>query len=91
MSWEYQTEYNKLLDILDQDNRPWRPIALIPKDGTRVYIKCGLRYDGSTYYDVGQYEDYTNLWWYTGELDGEFNTEFGNCMEMHGWKTVDVS
>ena len=90
MTWEYTAEYNKLLDVLDQDTRPWRPIALIPEDGTKVYIKCGLSTSGVTLYDVGQYEDYTKRgWWYDGDLKGEFDTEFGNCMELHGWKLVE--
>lgn len=87
MTWEYTTEYNKLLDVLDQDTRPWRPSTLIPKDGTKVYIKCGLSTSGKILYDVGQYEDYTNFFGVAG-LNGEFNTEFGNCMEIHGWKVV---
>lgn len=90
MTWEYREEYDKLLTILDKDSRPWRPMALIPEDGTRVYIKCGLGSFGETLYDVGHYEDYTKRWWYDGKLDGDFCTDFGNCMEMHGWKLVDI-
>lgn len=93
MTWEYREEYNKLLEILDQDNRPWRPASLLPNDGTKVFLKCGLDYKGDTLYDVGKYEDYTHRWWYdqTGvdnELEGEWNTEFGNMEEINGWKGV---
>lgn len=90
MTWEYREEYDKLLTILDKDSRPWRPMALIPEDGTRVYIKCGLGSFGETLYDVGHYEDYTKRWWYSGGESGDFCTDFGNCMEMHGWKLVDI-
>ena len=90
MTWEYTTEYDKLLTILDQDTRPWRPVALIPEDGTKVYVKCGLSTSGKILYDVGQYEDYSKRgWWCEGDLEGEFNTEFGNCDELVGWKLVE--
>lgn len=83
MTWEYTTEYNKLLDILDQDTRPWRPIALIPEDGTKVYIRCSLDRKGDTLYDVGAFDKH----WYCP--DGEWNTSFGNMEECTGWKLFE--
>lgn len=89
MTWEYRSEYEKLLEILDKDTRPWRPASLLPNDGTKVFLKCGLDYKGDTLYDIGHYEDYTTRgWWYEGDLQGEFNTDFGNMEEVNGWKEV---
>lgn len=83
MTWEYKEEYNKLLEILDSHKRPWRPFSLIPKDGTKVYFKCGVDYKGDTLYDVGAFE---RPWYYP---EGEYNTEFGNCDQIIGWKFVE--
>lgn len=46
MTWDYREEYSKLLEKLDSDTRPWRPASLLPQDGTKVYLKCGLDYNG---------------------------------------------
>ena len=89
MTWEYRAEYNKLLEKLDTDNRPWRPASLIPVDGTKVYIKCGVDYKGDTLYDFGRYEDYRLTYRYDENLDGEWNTEFGNMEECTGWKVFE--
>lgn len=93
MTWEYREEYNKLLEQLDNDNRPWRPAGLLPNDGTKVFLKCGLDYKGDTLYDIGYYQDYTkdtNHGWMSDEdyhnISGEFNTEFGNMETVTGWK-----
>jgi len=88
MTYDYRTEYNKLLDILDQDKRPWRPASLLPMDGTKVFLKCGVDYKGDILYDVGYYSDYTPRSWYTeGKgIKGEWDTEFGNMEECTGWK-----
>lgn len=83
MTWNYREEYNKLLDTLDKDKRPWRPVSLLPCDGTKVFLKCGLDYKGDTLYDVGWYEKT----WYSP--DGDWNTEFGNMEECTGWKAVE--
>lgn len=88
-SWDYREEYEKLLETLAKDNRPWRPAFNIPKDGTKIYFKCGVDYKGDTLYDVGNWQDYTKSNWYCeGDLEGEFNTEFGNCNQILGWKEV---
>lgn len=39
--WNYREEYEKLLETLAKDSRPWRPVFNIPKDGTKIYFKCG--------------------------------------------------
>ena len=86
--WDYREEYEKLLETLDKDTRPWRPAFNIPKDGTKIYFKCGLDYKGDTLYDVGNWQDYTGSlgWGFLGDIEGEFNTEFGNCDQILGWK-----
>lgn len=89
MTWEYREQYNKLLETLEKDTRPWRPASLLPNDGTKVFLKCGVDYKGDTLYDFGKYEDYTSRWWYDGELEGEFNTEFGNMETVTGWKLFE--
>jgi hypothetical protein len=61
-NWNYQEEYNKLLEALDKDTRPWRPVGLLPEDGTKVYLKCGVDYKGDTRYDVGCYERFSDFW-----------------------------
>lgn len=90
MTWEYQTEYNKLLEKLDTDKRPWRPASLIPVDGTMVYIKCGVDYKGETLYDFGRYSNYVPQSWYieAKDIKGEWDTEFGNMEECTGWKEL---
>lgn len=88
--WNYQEHYEKLLETLARDNRPWRPAFNIPTDGTKIYLKCGVDYRGETLYDVGAWQDYRSAWYFQeGDLEGEFSTEFGNCDQILGWKTVE--
>lgn len=89
MTWGYRAEYEKLLERLEKDNRPWHPASLLPNDGTKVFLKCGVDYKGDALYDFGKYEDYTDRWWYDGELEGEWNTEFGNMETVIGWKLFE--
>lgn len=90
--WDYQEEYEKLLETLAKDSRPWRPVFNIPADGTKIYFKLGnkLTKDCEFRYDVGYWDDYTKRDWYEeGTLEGEFNTEFGNLdWFIVGWKEV---
>lgn len=88
-NWIYAEQYEKLLETLAKDFSPWRPAFNIPKDGTKIYFKCGVDYKGDAQYDVGYWQDYTKEWHYDGILDGEFNTEFGNCDKIIGWKFVE--
>ncbi len=93
-TWNYRDEYEQLLETLAKDSRPWRPVFNIPKDGTKIYFKCGkgmtsLDFKEGTLYDVGYWQDYTKEWHYDGVLGGEFNTNFGNCEEVLGWKCAE--
>jgi hypothetical protein len=90
-NWNYETEYNKLLETLDKDTRPWRPVGLLPEDGTKVYLKCDVDYKGDTRYDVGCYEKFSDFWQDQYGEDGEWNTEFGNCESITGWKLFEES
>ena len=94
MNWEYQAEYAKLLDQLDKDVKPWIDVSKspVPTDGSTVYFKLSENWEGKLQYDVGEYQDYTKEWWYSeGDLDGEFNTEFGNLdYEILAWKYVEA-
>lgn len=90
MTWDYTTEYNKLLDILDQDTRPWLSSDLLPNDGTKVFLKCGVDYKDDTLYDVGEYQDYRKRSWYAPDsIEGEWCTEFGNMESVTGWKLIE--
>lgn len=89
MTCNYQEEYTKLITFLSQDKTPWELAEQTPppEDGTHIYFMCGKDYKGDTLYDIGAYEDYTKEWWYCeGDLEGEFSTSFGNCMEIVAWK-----
>lgn len=87
-TWIYAEQYEKLLETLVKDSRPWCPVFNIPKDGTKIYFKCGVDYKGDIQYDVGYWYDYTQMGF--GIIEGgEFNTEFGNCDEILGWKYVE--
>lgn len=87
--WSYHEEYEKLFETLAKDHRPWRPAFNIPKDGARIYFKCGVDYKGDTLYDVGAWQDYRNSWHFEeGDLEGEWNTNFGNCDQILGWKEI---
>ena len=86
----YQEEYDQFLTILNQDTRPWITDRDIPKDGSQIYLMCGLDWQGETQYDIGHWEDYTKYWWYlSSQIPGELNTLFGNCDEIIGWKFVE--
>lgn len=85
----YQEEYNQFLVTLSQDTRPWITDCDVPKDGSRIYLRCGLDSQGITQYDIGHWEDYTKHWWYlSSQIPGELNTVFGNCDEVLGWKSL---
>lgn len=86
----YRQNYGKLLNTLYHDNRPWIKDIEPPKDGTRLYFLCQSDYKGDPEYDVGYWDDYTNRLWFSPHRDigGEWNTEFGNCEEILGWKVV---
>lgn len=92
MTWNYQEQYAKLLDKISKDASPWINItdSPVPTDGTTVYFKLSENWEGKIQYDVGEYQDYTTSWWYCeGDIDGEFNTEFGNLdHEVLAWKVV---
>ncbi len=90
-TWNYRDEYEKLLETLAKDSRPWRPVFNIPKDGTKIYFKCGVDHKGETQYDVGRWEDWRLTYYQNDNLDGEWTTEFGNCDEILGWKYVEHS
>jgi hypothetical protein len=90
MIWDYTTEYDKLLTTLDQDTRPWRPFGLLPEDGTKVYLKCGIGTSGKTLYDIGCYEEFSDFWKEHFNIHGEWNTDFGNCESITGWKSVEL-
>lgn len=86
----YQEQYTSFLSTLHQDTRPWIVDQDIPKDGSQIYLMCGLDYKGDTLYDVGHYEDYTKHWWYLkSQIPGELNTLYGNCDQIIGWKFVE--
>ena len=92
--WIYAEQYEKLLETLAKDSRPWRPVFNIPKDGTKIYFKCGkgvtsLDFKEGTLYDVGRWEDYRLTYHYDENLEGEWCTEFGNCDIVTGWKYVE--
>lgn len=95
--WDYKTEYDKLLTKLENHKAAWIGIDTQkpPEDGTPVYFMCGVDYKGDTLYDVGYWADYTTTSWYkiykeAGEdvIDGEWDTEFGNCEVITAWKLV---
>lgn len=90
--WEqdkpYRVNYAKLLNDLYHDTRPWTIGQEPPKDGTQLYFMCQSDYQGDTQYDVGCWQDYTTAWWWNGVLEGEWNTDFGNCEQILGWKPV---
>lgn len=95
-TWIYAEQYEKLLETLAKDSQPWRPVFNIPKDGTKIYFKCGvgmtsLDFKEGTLYDVGYWEEFSEFWKRNYDFDegGEFNTEFGNCEEILGWKYVE--
>lgn len=93
----YRVNYAKLLNDLYHDTRPWVIDQEPPKDGTQLYFMCQADYKGDTQYDVGCWEDYTKSIQYRKHgpdavypdfLEGEWNTDFGNCEEILGWKYV---
>jgi hypothetical protein len=85
---EYRENYNLFLDELYKDDRPWITDQEPPKDGTQLYFLCQSDYKGDPQYDVGCWQDYTTAWWCDGVLEGEWNTDFGNCEQILGWKPV---
>lgn len=88
----YQAQYNAFLATVNQDERPWITDRDVPKDGSQIYLMCGLDWQGNTQYDIGQWVDYTKHWWYlSSQIPGELNTVFGNCDEVLGWKPVEGS
>lgn len=93
-SKSYRDNYYRFLDEIEEDTRPWIVDQEPPKDGTQLYFMCQADYKGDTQYDVGYWADYTGHKSYSPEapypecLEGEFNTEFGNCEEILGWKLV---
>ena len=84
----YRVNYAKLLNDLYHDTRPWIIGQEPPKDGTQLYFMCQSDYEGDTQYDVGCWQDYTKAWWWDGVLEGEWDTDFGNCEQILGWKPV---
>lgn len=98
MSWDYQTEYNKLLTKLLNHTAKWVDVSKQepPVDGTPIYFMCGVDHKGETLYDAGYWLDYTESYWYqlwieSGEkpIDGEWDTEFGNCEVITAWKFAE--
>jgi len=91
---EYRENYNLFLDELNKDDRPWITDQEPPKDGTKLYFMCQSDYKGDTQYDVGCWRDYTKtraydpLAGYPDCLEGEWCTDFGNCEQILGWKSV---
>jgi len=90
-SKSYRENYDRFVSELEEDTRPWITDQEPPKDGTQLYFMCQSDYKGDTQYDVGYWADYTKAWWYDGSAEadcpeGEFDTEFGNCEEILGWK-----
>lgn len=92
---EYRENYNLFLDELYKDDRPWITDQEPPKDGTQIYMMCGYDRFGCEICDVGCWQDYTKCWWYDSSaeadcIEGEWNTDFGNCKQILGWKAVEV-
>ena len=97
-SWDYQTEYTKLLSKLEGHTGDWISVETQnpPTEGTPVYFMCGVDYKGETLYDVGYWADYTDSHWYQicleagdAPIAGEWDTEFGNCEVITAWKFVE--
>jgi hypothetical protein len=90
----YRVNYAKLLNDLYHDTRPWIKDQEPPKDGTQLYFLCQSDYMGDPQYDVGCWADYTESSFYSPDagypecLEGEWDTDFGNCEQILGWKPV---
>lgn len=85
----YQENYDNLLEKLSEDSKEWNT-SEPPQDGSILYFKCAdTSYNNE--FDIGYWQDYTQREDYLKgwlELEGEWNTEFGNCVEIIGWKYV---
>ena len=89
-SLTYRENYKHLVDDVEKDTRDWIIGDGAPKDGAQVYFLCGFDYKDDPQYDIGVWEDYTTRWWYDPAegVQGEWNTQFGNCEAILGWKVV---
>ena len=93
-SLTYRENYKHLVDDLEKDTRDWIIGDGAPKDGTQVYFLCCNDWQGQGQYDIGFWEDYTKSKYYDPKapypdcLEGEWNTQFGNCEAILGWKVV---
>lgn len=82
--------YKLFAEEIANQNIPWNPVETAPKDGTTIIFLCGKSHAGEVQYDIGKWVNYKNHWaWSEGDLEGEWNTEFGNCDEILGWRLVD--
>jgi hypothetical protein len=93
---EYRENYNLFLEELYKDDRPWITDQEPPKDGTQFYMMCGYDRFGCEICDVGCWVDYSESSFYSPDagypdcLEGEWDTDFGNCEQILGWKVVEV-
>lgn len=90
MRWEYQEEYRKLEKQVLEHTGEWISVSEQPppEDGIPVYFLLKHPTKEQPFYDVGFWHDYSqSRWWFEGELEGEWNTEFGNLdYEVVAWK-----
>lgn len=82
-SLEADSEFDKWWAGNAHKYSQWKPIETAPKDGTTIQL-MNIR-NGMT--DIGKWEDYSNRA-LKGELDGEWNQEYGNG-DMTHWKSIE--
>jgi len=89
----YRENYDRFVTDVEKDKRDWIVDQEPPKDGTQLYFLCANDWQDQRQYDIGYWADYRERTWFIPDserLEGEWDTEFGNCEEILGWKYVET-